>query len=113
MRLAKKSVFLVVLVLLLFSNVKDSNSVETSPVVLKVENTVVGGYLGKVATLTSMIDSIVITKITVNRGNVDASIANENLPKILKFGEGYVFGVPNFLEVKVDTDKGAWVFKGQ
>lgn len=105
--------FFFCIIALLHAGIQTSLASESAPIQLKIENTMVRGYMAKVATITSTVDSVTINKITINRGNTDASFANETLPRTLKFGEQYVFGVSNFLEIEVDTDKGSWVFKGK
>ena len=107
------SVFLFLLSGFIFTLPVNSIAAESAPIQLEVRNLMIGGFVGKQAIITATVDSVTITKITINRGNSDASIANEPLPKTLKFGELYQFGVSNFLEIEVTTDKGSWVFKGK
>lgn len=107
------SAFLLLLGSFIFMLPLSAFAAESAPIQLEVKNVRVGGFVSKQATITSTVDSVTITKITINRGNTDASFANETLPRTLKFGELYQFGVSSFLEIEVTTDKGAWVFKGQ
>ena len=107
------SAFLFLLGSFMFMFPVNGIAAESAPIQLEVRDVMVSGFVGKQAIITSTVDSVTITKITVNRGNSDASGANQTLPKTLKFGEQYVFGVSNFLEIEVDTDKGPWVFKGK
>ena len=82
-----------------------------APVELELSQKRTGfGDIWPYLTITSIVDSVTIQDVKLNRGNVTWTEANK-FPKTLKFGRsiGGHF-LATLKEVEVQTDKGTWTF---
>lgn len=93
---------------------------ETPPIKVNSGPSGVGPSYSKVY-ITALVDSIVVKKITVNRGNCKDAEAIPWRPVRISFGNTYdriftgqtILAGCNILEIAVDTDQGTWNFKNR
>ncbi|MBN3053192.1 hypothetical protein H4F45_17240 [Pectobacterium brasiliense] len=93
---------------------------ETAPIKVNSGPSSVGPSYS-IVYITALADSVVVKKITVNRGNCKDAEASPWKPIRIRFGNTYdriftgqsVLAGCNILEIVVDTDLGVWEFKNR